>query len=534
MQNKMLRRIFSSRFHRAYLVLAVVAIYALAFIAPAMLQRYGTMTTARSDMAFYLLVTIPYVFVQTYACFFALTISRWLCFIFMPLLWACSVLAAYAAATYGITLSAEVIAASVEATSHELNEFLHPALFIWPAIGGILGLLCAWIIFSREKPSPNNVRAAFLCMMVFIGSIMNGEVEKYAPYNFLHPTYAYGVQRAITANLPPRRDISELPIHHTPKQWPEVVVLVIGESARGDHFSLNGYSRETNPLLAKRGQLVSFSHAKSCDVWTRTTIGCILTRSTPQDFKPLSSETSAISLFRKLGFHTVWLSSQGHFSPADTTSYIQPEAHDRQFISAPPQGADRILDEHLLPLLDKAMAKHADKPLFVVMHMLGSHWQYAARYPDHFERYKPACGMTMERYGSAERQREQIKKCTNLQETINSYDNSILYTDYVLDQIIGRLEGKRAMFVYLSDHGESLGEEGRLLHGHEGAPENYHIPMMWWASDSFLQNPMQSSVWGNLVAKKNQPVGQEVMFHSLLDCIGVQGEAINPRHSLCR
>lgn len=495
------------------------------------------MALPRHDMAIYLLVTIPFIFIQTYALFFALTLSRWLCLIAMPLLWGSSALSLIMIQTYGIELSKESMAVFFEATPGEALSFIHIHLVLWVAASALVALVCCGFIFAYEKPSPHNRRAGFLCLIIALGSIVQYGVqpmEIYAPYYFLKPGYEYGMQRVVEANNPPRTDISALPLHAAADRLPQVVVLVIGESARADHFSLNGYMRQTNPLLAKRPQLVSFTHASSCGVWTRISLSCMLTRATRDDRSAIGKETSVISLFRKLGFYTAWFSTQGIFSGADPISHIQSEVHERHFISTPQPSTGLLLDEQLLPGMDKLLARYPTTPLLIILHTQGSHWQYDARYPPPFTQFTPVCGLSMENNPTAIGQQEQIEKCGKLEGVINGYDNSILYTDYVIDQVITRLEKYNALMVYVSDHGESLGEQDRLLHGHADAPENYHIPMIWWASEPFLAQAENRKAWNRLTQKERLDISHDHLFHSLLGCVGATGQAIDRRLDLCQ
>jgi glucan phosphoethanolaminetransferase (alkaline phosphatase superfamily) len=294
-----------------------------------------------------------------------------------------------------------------------------------------------------------------------------------------------------------------------------VVVVVIGESARADHFHINGYERETTPLLEKRKNIVNFPLTTSCDVWTLISVPCILTRGTEANHTLINRETSFISLFRKLGFNTVWLSAQGG-DPVmfDILTAISAEANEEIRLKTQTILDETVIDEQLLPLIERTLHTQT-KPLLMIVHTIGNHWWYADRYPAAFERF-PAM---------------EFKGKDHTRYMINSYDNSILYTDYVLDQILSRLEKKNAIFVYTSDHGESLGENGKWTHGHD-SPEVRHVPMVWWASDAFISHNKER--WNALVHKASLPSSHDVIFHSILECVGVVSPTlIQPSLSLC-
>ncbi len=527
---KRLAAIFSARLRRSAIVLVLVGLYIALFVAPLFLRQYALLAGTPDRYGQETLDALS-TFVEIFCLVFALSITRMVWLILWPLLLIFSAIADYMIVTFQAQISKDSIAAFFEVTSREVNNFLSLELLanlLYAALLAIAGI----ILVARERPEPNNRRAAAVALILSLAIVLGNEgsmATPYPPYNFLTAAWQYAYERISVASAG-RRDISQ-DAHYVAGDEPLTIVIVIGESARSDHFSINGYGRETSPLMEKRHNLINFRDTTSCGVFTRVSLPCILTRATAKNKAPSYRETSLISVFKRLGFATSWFGAQGKFATADPTTAISGEAATRVLLEEREFLDNQVRDEQLLPLLDQAL-KNSLAPSLIVLHMYGSHWQYSARYPTSFERFTPTCIMTLSRERAVEKQVDEIKACgKNLDALVNSYDNSILYTDYFLDQVITRLEKKNALFVFTSDHGESLGEGGRFLHGHDNAPENYRVPMFWWASDKFIGQ--HRAQWDELMHKSNFSASHDVIFHSILDCAGVSSPVIEKSLSLC-
>ena len=274
-----------------------------------------------------------------------------------------------------------------------------------------------------------------------------------------------------------------------------VLVLVIGESARRDHFSLYGYERDTNPLLQKRGDALICYDAVSAGTYTTAGVKAILS---PNDSDKLY-EILPNYLYRS-GAGVIWRTSNWGESPlhiGDGYCHINKLAE--RF------GWDTVeYDELLVEGLPEAIEKCDRDKVLIVLHTNISHGpSYFKKYPERFETFSPVFrGVEM-------------AKCKNPQELVNAYDNSILYTDYVLDKLISQLEEMkewRSCMMYVSDHGESLGEGGLYMHGVPMAiapRQQYEIPFIVWTSDN--------------TAVKDIPLATQYhVFHSVLDFLGVE------------
>ncbi len=344
----------------------------------------------------------------------------------------------------------------------------------------------------------------------------------------------YGVRRAALARAAASlKDISLPPSKLDPGRGDDLtVVLVIGESARADHFGVNGYGRDTTPRLSQTPNLVSFSQIRSCAASSTVAVPCVLTRLTTEDlpgdyrqsddkayfYQPVATENAFISLFRKHGFATAWLSLNRILGRKnEPISVMIAEAETRYFGADAGLSYSKARDEHLLPPLRRFLAEHSGRALAVV-HTRGSHWRYDARYPREARHFTPTC------------RRGMPADCPR-QHLINAYDNTIRYTDAFLAAIIGLLQDRKALLAYTSDHGESLGEAGYFTHSVMNRPEQRQVPLIWWASDSYLAESRRA--FANLAARKDEPANHDHLFHSLLDCAGISSSVIDKGLSLC-
>ena len=301
---------------------------------------------------------------------------------------------------------------------------------------------------------------------------------------------------------------------------PAVLVLVVGETARAANWGLNGYARQTTPELAKL-PVINFPLVKSCGTNTETSVPCMFAPVGRRDYDEarIRGSDSLLNLLARAGAGVHWRDNQsGCKGVCDGLS-------NELVAKLDPPGlceAGRCFDEGLLFGLD-ARLKQAQGPQVLVLHMLGNHGpSYFRRYPPAFERFTPAC------------RSDDLRRCSR-DEIVNAYDNALLYTDHVLAQLIGELQGSGVdtAMLYVSDHGESLGENNLFLHGmpYAIAPDvQTRVPMVMWVSEGFrsaagLDLPC-------LKARAAQPAAHDHLFHTVLGLLNVQTTLHEPAFDL--
>lgn len=308
----------------------------------------------------------------------------------------------------------------------------------------------------------------------------------------------------------------------------KIIVLVIGESSRRQNWELNGYSRETNKKLKYQDNLINLSDMVSVSNATRTSIPIMLTRKPAEKvFSYDFPERSIISVFNEVNFKTYWLSTQQKFGAFDTsTSVYAKEANNIYFLNKANYNNKGDLDGVLIPKF-KEIISNNEKNKFIIVHTLGSHYNYLHRYSDDYDLFKPSL-RDIEKYSLQE------QKYKN--EMLNSYDNSIAYTDYVLNELIELLklkENTESFLLFSSDHGEDLYIDGCGKSGHGNETHfNFEISSFIWYSNMFKQNNVEKTK--NIDINHNKKINQTAIFPTLVDAANIEIPKYSLNKSLLR
>lgn len=301
------------------------------------------------------------------------------------------------------------------------------------------------------------------------------------------------------------------------------VVFVLGETARGTHWGINGYVRNTTPYLKSLSNLINFEKASSCDTSTASSLPCIFSRMTKNSHSTDLKESSFIGVMEKLGFEVSILSLQNYQSFYKYLSNNATLLTKYHFVKN--STANKTLqDTLLLPYIDNIKNKPGNK--VILLHTIGSHHAYKDRFESSDANYTPYCHSY------------DLSTCNN-QEIINAYDNSIRHTDKFLNAVISKFKNKNSIIFYTSDHGESLGENNLFLHGaapNKAPKEQFDVPMFVWMSDEFINSNFGAKINKRLSRlDKKIKVSHDNIFHSVLGCSGItEPNAINQKLNLCR
>ncbi|BBV66931.1 TPA: phosphoethanolamine transferase EptA [Kluyvera ascorbata] len=292
-----------------------------------------------------------------------------------------------------------------------------------------------------------------------------------------------------------------------------LTILIVGETSRAANFSLGGYDRETNPLLAK-DNVVYFPKTASCGTATAVSVPCMFSNMprTGYDESLAHHQEGLLDIIQRAGIQVQWNDNDGGCKGACDRVPHQ----DVTALNLPGQCINgECYDDVLFHDLEKTIdAMQGDG--VIVLHTIGSHGPtYYNRYPPEFRRFTPTCDTS------------EIQSCSQ-EQLKNSYDNTILYVDHIVDKAIKLLQSKQDKFttslVYLSDHGESLGENGVYLHGlpYSIAPETQkHVPMLLWLSDDYQKRYGVNYACLQQKAKEND-YSQDNLFSTILGLTGVE------------
>jgi glucan phosphoethanolaminetransferase (alkaline phosphatase superfamily) len=299
-------------------------------------------------------------------------------------------------------------------------------------------------------------------------------------------------------------------IPYNPKK--QIYVLVIGETSRGDHWGINGYFRNTSPLISKRENLISFANVVSGACVTEYAVPQIITLANADNFDDHYKQKSIVSAFKEAGFTTYWITDQIDWGNIKLHEEESDHVYRLQLTTKEPITLDNT-DIQLISYLKNALAEPGDRK-FIVLHTTGSHWDYGQQYTSEFDFFKPS-----EKTIAAEPSDFSKKEFL-----INSYDNTILFTDWFLDSAIKVVSREKAFssLFYISDHGEDLFDDSyhRFQHGDfEATIFSARVPFFIWYNDSVKISCAESIYW--LLNHKYSKIGEEDVFHTMTDMFSI-------------
>ena len=292
-----------------------------------------------------------------------------------------------------------------------------------------------------------------------------------------------------------------------------IVIMVVGEAVRSDHFSLNGYTKETNPLVSKE-KIVNFSDVSSCGTTTAVSVPCMFSFYKKSEYTSSRGKSSenVLDVLNRAGVKVLWRDNNSDSKGVATRLEYEEYKHDNVNTICDVECRDVGM---LVGLDDEISSSSQD--IIIVLHQMGNHGPaYYKRYPKAFEFFQPAC------------HNNQLEYCTQ-EEISNAYDNSLRYTDYFLSKVIALLkkyddDRTESAMIYVADHGESLGENGLYLHGlpYFMAPDaQIKVPMVMWFSQKHRVNR------DSLSKKKDDKWSHDNLFSTLLGLFYVESLVYN-------
>ena len=277
---------------------------------------------------------------------------------------------------------------------------------------------------------------------------------------------------------------------------PQITVLVIGETSRAANWSLFGYGRDTNPKLDKEEGIYRLSNTYSCANSTYRSLPMLITQSTPENYNEWKHTGTISRAFKESGNYTAWLGGQ-----SQAHMFVHLAATKSDFVDY-----DTGYDGRLFEKAKEIVNKHKEN-VFIVIHIFGSHFDYKKRYPKEFNHFKPSNFTSL--------------NFENKNELINAYDNTVLYTDFLLDGFIQFLkkDSRNSVLYYTADHGENLMDDKKnlVLHAAQNVPTVYefHVPTFVWLSESYRKNYPEKVE--SLIRNKDRKMSTTVTYHSVID-----------------
>jgi lipid A ethanolaminephosphotransferase len=482
----------------------------------------------------------------------ALVANRWTLKPLLVVLIITTAFASWFMQAFGVYLDPTMVRNTLRTDPAEAGELISAALLLHVLIYAGLPLLLLWRVRIINRPWRRALAMRLGLLLLAAAAMVASVMAVFQPFSSLMrnhkeirylitpANYAWSLGSTLVAEArgaaKPRQAVG-LDAQPGPswagRSKPKVVVMVIGETARAANWGLNGYARQTTPQLAAiaaqpGSNLISFQDVRACGTNTETSLPCMFSAMGRRDYDEarIRGTDSLLHIVSRAGVGVQWRDNQSGCKgvcdglPNDAVSPL----------NAPGLcEGERCLDEGLVADLDSRLNavvagfKPGGAPQLWLMHQLGNHGpSYFRRYPPAFKRFVPAC------------EKDDLRLCSK-EEITNAYDNALVYTDHVLASLIAKLKSRAAevdtVVLYVSDHGESLGENGLFLHGipYAIAPDvQTKVPMLMWASSGFADGAGLD--WNCLRQRAGQtpakPVSHDHLFHTVMGLLDVRSELL--------
>jgi lipid A ethanolaminephosphotransferase len=453
-----------------------------------------------------------------------------------------SSLVSYAALAYGTVFDYGMIKNSAQTNISEASSYLNASLVLCFALTGLIpALLIAKTQIIYHRPLKEILTKMALIGISLLGLLAiaslyyqdyaavgrnNKFLQKYiVPVQYVRSSYTYIKDTYFTTPLVYKQlGLDAKKTVPATVTRPQLTVMVLGETARAMNYHYNGYPRNTNPFTAA-DNLISFRHVSSCGTATALSVPCMFSfMGRPHyDEARAAAQDNVLDVIQRAGINVQWIDNDSGCK--GVCSHV-PTLNIDINTKSPLCDGKYCFDEIMLPELKRLISEAKGKDSLITLHLIGSHG------PTYFRRYTAA-----HRVFTPDCERSDIQNCSH-DELVNTYDNTIVYTDYMLSQIIEILKANSAEFntsmLYMSDHGESLGEKGLYLHGtpYALAPEEQtHVPGLLWLSDNYVKEKPVNTTCLRQEAE-NKSVSHDYLSHSLLNMTGVSTAIYKPELSL--
>ena len=451
--------------------------------------------------------------------------------------------AAYAVNTLGVLITSDQIQNLMQTDIAEARDTWSWHLLTWTLGMTVLPIIV--ILMMKIKPEPiirqllHKVIASVVSLAMVLGLLFVFYVDFAAifrenrdlkgmisPQNMIASFASYYKKKAPKENLPLvvyGEDAVMQKAQAT--SLPKLMVLVVGETARAENFSLNGYSKNTNPKLSQQ-DILNFSRVSSCGTATAVSVPCMFSGMPRKEYEErlASHREGLLDIAQRAGYQVTWIdNNSGCKGTCDRVNQFKiPEPLQQKWCKDKECFDDILIDSFKAYLA--TIPQDDNRPRLIVLHQMGSHGPaYYKRVPAQFNVFKPTCDTNA------------IQGCSR-EALLNTYDNTLLYTDYVLDSLIETLKNTtkyQTALWYLSDHGESTGESGMYLHGapYAIAPtQQTHIPMLMWFSTVWQHQAKQQIKC--LAQQGRKELSQDNLFPTMLSLLDVKSKVIDPNNDM--
>lgn len=493
-------------------------------------------------------ISIPFFFIFAYNLIFnVLTwpyVSKAVAIIFVLL----SAVLCYAEYRYGIFMDRNMILNFADTDSSEAASYLNGSAVLWVFLMGIVpAAIFALIRIKKESPLRFLVKKVLFMVgsvagVVLIAALYYGNYattvrnnkflgDRMVPESFVHSVVSYVKHTYFIKPIPYTQlglDAQQTPAALAQAQTkPTLLIMILGETARAQNYPENGYARDTTPYTKNLPNLLRFKDAASCGTATAISVPCMFGRMNRSDLNLAKAprQDDVLDIMQRAGIDVLWKENDGGDKKvAQHVKKITLDAKEKTPLCDGSTCFDMALFNHLDQQIDAMQGNR-----IIVLHFIGSHGPtYYRRYPADMSYFKPVCN------------RADIDNCS-LEQITNTYDNTLRYTDFLVKTAIDKLKAKSGEFntalVYMSDHGESLGENGIFLHGapYSIAPiYQRRVPLMMWLSPGYQAQQKIDFHCLQTYAQKKETFSQDNLFDTLLSMMDVTTSIYRPQQDILR
>jgi lipid A ethanolaminephosphotransferase len=513
--------------------LCIITAYFTLILNIPILRHYCNILESLDQFSIWFAISIPFVLFALLLIIFTIFSFKYIAKPIFFILLTTSGIVFYASLKYNLIFDSDMIRNFFESNTREALTYFNAESLIISLSSGLLPAIA--MCFIKIKYPKTIIQGFFkrigvmVVALAFVGIVAAFQYQSYAavgrnnsslnheiiPASFVHATYKYLKETYFTEPLV-FKDLDPNAKIDNPDERPEIMVIIVGETARSANFPEEGYSKNTTPFTDGLQNLVFYRKVKSCGTCTAVSVPCMFSNMKREDYDHDKAyySSSLVDILNTSGYGEVWIDNDGGCKgTCDRIKNIKIEpADEKSDLCTSESCYDSILIEKMKQAINSMKTEHK----VIYLHLIGSHGPtYYQRVPAEFKKFTPSC------------ERSDIQNCTK-EELVNAYDNTIYYTDYFIRSVADTLKEYEPQYgvglFYVSDHGESLGEYNVYLHGapYAIAPEyQTHVPMASWFSDGFIKDHKL-----NLTCMKKKAINDEYshdnFFHSILGIMDVK------------
>jgi lipid A ethanolaminephosphotransferase len=495
------------------------------------LRHFYQILANLDDYNIWFAISIPFVLFSLLLIIFTLFSFKYILKPIFFMLLSTSGIVFYAALRYNILFDQDMIQNIFESNTREALSYINLESITFSLCSGLLPAIA--VCFIKIKYPSTILKglikriAVIVVALSFVGLVAAFQYQSYAsvgrnnrtlnheiiPASYVYSTIKYIKKTYFTKPIAFKQLGTDAVIHN-PEERPEIMVIVVGETARTANFPEEGYPKNTTPFTDNLPNLVFYHNVKSCGTATAVSVPCMFSNLTRNDYDHDEAYNSSnlVDVLNTSGYGVIWIDNDGGCKGACSRveNYeINPKTEDEKYCNG-----ETCYDEILVEKMKLAINSLKTEHRIIFLHLIGSHGPtYYQRVPPELKKFTPSC------------ERSDIQNCTQ-EELINAYDNTIYYTDYVLKKIVDELKTYEPNYgvglFYVSDHGESLGEYSMYLHGapYAIAPDfQTNVPMLSWFGEGFRKDHKLST--SCLESKVNNEYTHDNFFHSILGIMDI-------------